>query len=62
MTVFAIFPNVPSTYSCLPFFVSFAEAAARAARQAQTEDVTRVEVEHLEKILPQLVCTTVQIL
>ncbi|XP_026523124.1 centromere protein X [Notechis scutatus] len=30
------------------------EAAARAARQAQTEDVTRVEVEHMEKILPQL--------
>ncbi|XP_015681013.1 centromere protein X isoform X2 [Protobothrops mucrosquamatus] len=30
------------------------EAAARGARQAQTEDVTRVEVEHVEKILPQL--------
>ncbi|XP_032064436.1 centromere protein X [Thamnophis elegans] len=30
------------------------EASARAARQAQTEDVMRVEVEHVEKILPQL--------
>ncbi|ETE70338.1 Centromere protein X, partial [Ophiophagus hannah] len=30
------------------------EAAARAAWQAQTEDVTRVEVEQVEKILPQL--------
>ncbi|XP_077780258.1 centromere protein X isoform X3 [Podarcis muralis] len=30
------------------------EAAARAARQAQTEDLTRVDVEHVEKVLPQL--------
>ncbi|XP_060127891.1 centromere protein X isoform X1 [Zootoca vivipara] len=34
------------------------EAAARAARQAQTEDLTRVDVEHVEKVLPQLVCNT----
>ncbi|XP_061471934.1 centromere protein X [Rhineura floridana] len=30
------------------------EAAARGARQAQTEDLTRVDVEHVEKVLPQL--------
>uniref|UniRef100_A0A8C6XTQ1 Centromere protein X n=1 Tax=Naja naja TaxID=35670 RepID=A0A8C6XTQ1_NAJNA len=30
------------------------EAAARAVRQTQTEDLTRVEVEQVEKILPQL--------
>ncbi|XP_070592060.1 centromere protein X isoform X2 [Erythrolamprus reginae] len=30
------------------------EAGARASRQAQTEDVAKVEVEHVEKILPQL--------
>ncbi|XP_053150467.1 centromere protein X isoform X2 [Hemicordylus capensis] len=32
------------------------EAAARGVRQAQAEDLTRVEVEHVEKVLPQLVC------
>ncbi|NXU53906.1 CENPX protein, partial [Turnix velox] len=32
-----------------------AEAAARAARQAQAEDLEKVEVEHVEKVLPQLV-------
>ncbi|NXH15467.1 CENPX protein, partial [Bucco capensis] len=32
-----------------------AEAAARAARQAQAEDLVKVDIEHLEKILPQLV-------
>ncbi|KAM9537539.1 centromere protein X isoform 1-T1 [Guaruba guarouba] len=31
-----------------------AEAAARAARQAQAEDLEKVDVEHLEKVLPQL--------
>ncbi|XP_051653743.1 centromere protein X [Manacus candei] len=30
------------------------EAAARAARQAQTEDLEKVDIEHLEKVLPQL--------
>ncbi|XP_015275852.1 PREDICTED: centromere protein X [Gekko japonicus] len=30
------------------------EAAARGARQAQAEDLTRVDVEHVEKVLPQL--------
>uniref|UniRef100_A0A803TSZ9 Centromere protein X n=1 Tax=Anolis carolinensis TaxID=28377 RepID=A0A803TSZ9_ANOCA len=30
------------------------EAAARGARQAETEDLTKVEVEHVEKVLPQL--------
>ncbi|NXV31665.1 CENPX protein, partial [Rissa tridactyla] len=32
-----------------------AEAAARAARQAQAEDLEKVDVEHVEKVLPQLV-------
>ncbi|NXF34746.1 CENPX protein, partial [Nyctibius bracteatus] len=32
-----------------------AEAAARAARQAQAEDLEKVDIEHLEKVLPQLV-------
>uniref|UniRef100_A0A8B9SID8 Centromere protein X n=1 Tax=Anas platyrhynchos TaxID=8839 RepID=A0A8B9SID8_ANAPL len=31
------------------------EAAARAARQAQAEDVENVNIEHVEKVLPQLV-------
>ncbi|XP_030317500.1 centromere protein X isoform X2 [Calypte anna] len=30
------------------------EAAARAARQAQAEDLEQVDIEHLEKVLPQL--------
>uniref|UniRef100_A0A8D0GMY0 Centromere protein X n=1 Tax=Sphenodon punctatus TaxID=8508 RepID=A0A8D0GMY0_SPHPU len=30
------------------------EAAARAARQAQAEDLDRVNLEHVEKVLPQL--------
>ncbi|XP_068090774.1 centromere protein X-like [Hyperolius riggenbachi] len=30
------------------------EAAARAARQAKSEDLEVVDVEHVEKILPQL--------
>ncbi|XP_042658626.1 centromere protein X isoform X3 [Tyto alba] len=30
------------------------EAAARAARQAQAEDLQKVDIEHLEKVLPQL--------
>ncbi|NXT20882.1 CENPX protein, partial [Syrrhaptes paradoxus] len=31
------------------------EAAARAARQAQAEDLEKVDVEQVEKVLPQLV-------
>ncbi|XP_019412041.1 PREDICTED: centromere protein X [Crocodylus porosus] len=30
------------------------EAAVRAARQARAEDLARVDVEHVEKVLPQL--------
>ncbi|XP_031984583.1 centromere protein X isoform X2 [Corvus cornix cornix] len=30
------------------------EAAARAARQAQAEDLKKVDTEQLEKVLPQL--------
>ncbi|XP_025892665.1 centromere protein X [Nothoprocta perdicaria] len=30
------------------------EAAARAARQAQGEELDTVDVEHVEKVLPQL--------
>ncbi|NXU09745.1 CENPX protein, partial [Pardalotus punctatus] len=41
----------------LPFpFICAAEAAARAARQAQAEDLKKVDTEQLEKVLPQLVC------
>ncbi|XP_062362066.1 centromere protein X [Cinclus cinclus] len=32
------------------------EAAVRAARQAQAEDLKQVDTEQLEKVLPQLVC------
>ncbi|XP_044275859.1 centromere protein X isoform X1 [Varanus komodoensis] len=35
-------------------FICLAETAARGARQAQTEDLTRVDVEHVEKVLPQV--------
>ncbi|NXN16836.1 CENPX protein, partial [Indicator maculatus] len=37
------------------FSLCMAEAAARAARQAQAEDLVKVDIEHLEKVLPQLV-------
>ncbi|KAM9296642.1 centromere protein X [Gastrophryne carolinensis] len=30
------------------------ETAARAARQAKSEDLTVVDIEHVEKVLPQL--------
>ncbi|TFK05837.1 prothymosin alpha [Platysternon megacephalum] len=30
------------------------EAAARSARQAQAEELDRVDIEHVEKVLPQL--------
>ncbi|NXK40505.1 CENPX protein, partial [Piprites chloris] len=42
--------SLPSAFPCP------VEAAARAARQAQTEDLEKVDIEHLEKVLPQLVC------
>lgn len=33
----------------------FPEAAVRSQKQAESEDCDRVDVEHFEKILPQLV-------
>ncbi|NXD41808.1 CENPX protein, partial [Copsychus sechellarum] len=45
-------PDPPLCHS-LSFTV---EAAARAARQAQAEDLKNVDTEQLEKVLPQLVC------
>lgn len=39
--------------SCFSLFM--AEAAIRSVRQAQAEDLARVDVEQLEKVLPQLV-------
>ncbi|NWR35852.1 CENPX protein, partial [Tachuris rubrigastra] len=42
--------SLPSAFPCP------VEAAARAARQAQIEDLEKVDIEHLEKVLPQLVC------
>ncbi|XP_063031996.1 centromere protein X isoform X1 [Melospiza melodia melodia] len=44
-----VFVRVP-----FPFFRRPAEAAARAARQAQAEDLNKVDIEQLEKVLPQL--------
>ncbi|XP_042658625.1 centromere protein X isoform X2 [Tyto alba] len=43
----------PRPPSLLPYACT-AEAAARAARQAQAEDLQKVDIEHLEKVLPQL--------
>lgn len=34
----------------------FLEAAVRSQKQAESEDCERVDIEHFEKILPQLVC------
>ncbi|NXR98506.1 CENPX protein, partial [Oxylabes madagascariensis] len=49
--------TTPSPLSLpFPFFTWAAEAAARAARQAQAEDLEKVDIEQLEKVLPQLVC------
>ncbi|NWI02557.1 CENPX protein, partial [Tichodroma muraria] len=45
----------PSHCPCLPF-TGASEAAARAARQAQAQDLKKVDTEQLEKVLPQLVC------
>lgn len=36
-------------------FVSFPEAAVRSQKQAEYEDCDKVDIEHFEKILPQLV-------
>ncbi|NWW26510.1 CENPX protein, partial [Falcunculus frontatus] len=52
-------PQVTAPRPVSLFFPSFtwaAEAAARAARQAQAEDLKKVDTEQLEKVLPQLVC------
>ncbi|NXS23963.1 CENPX protein, partial [Mystacornis crossleyi] len=48
--------TLPGSSHCssLPFTWA-AEAAARAARQAQAEDLEKVDTEQLEKVLPQLV-------
>lgn len=32
------------------------EAAVRSQKQAESEDFNQVDIEHFEKILPQLVC------
>ncbi|NXG39280.1 CENPX protein, partial [Dromaius novaehollandiae] len=48
----ALTPPHHSPLACVP------EAAARAARQARAEDLERVDIEHVEKVLPQLVCKT----
>ncbi|NWY68191.1 CENPX protein, partial [Erithacus rubecula] len=47
--------RLPDPSHC-PSLSSAAEAASRAARQAQAEDLRNVETEQLEKVLPQLVC------
>lgn len=47
--------RVPSLFHpALPSCVT-AEAAIRSVRQAQAEDLARVDVDQLEKVLPQLV-------
>ncbi|NXL51781.1 CENPX protein, partial [Podilymbus podiceps] len=47
--------NSDGSLSHLFPYTSTAEAAARAARQAQAEDLEKVDIEHVEKVLPQLV-------
>ncbi|XP_064251484.1 centromere protein X isoform X1 [Passer domesticus] len=52
-------PGAPADSSSPSHCPSFscpwaAEAAARAARQAQAEDLKKVDTEQLEKVLPQL--------
>ncbi|NWI40587.1 CENPX protein, partial [Picathartes gymnocephalus] len=50
-------PQVPDPSHCRSLSITWAaEAAARAARQAQAEDLKKVDTEQLEKVLPQLVC------
>ncbi|NWV41695.1 CENPX protein, partial [Grantiella picta] len=50
-------PRLPDPSHCPSLSLALcAEAAARAARQAQAEDLKKVDTEHLEKVLPQLVC------
>lgn len=36
-------------------FIMFPEAAVRSQKQAESEDCDQVDIEHFEKILPQLV-------
>lgn len=36
-------------------FSMFTEAAVRSQKQAESEDCDQVDIEHFEKILPQLV-------
>lgn len=45
----------------LDMFVSFPEAAVRSQKQAESEDCDQVDIEHFEKILPQLVCSSTEI-
>ncbi|NXY82922.1 CENPX protein, partial [Alcedo cyanopectus] len=45
----------PGALAAAPTLLLPAETAARAARQAQAEDVEKVNIEHVEKVLPQLV-------
>lgn len=35
----------------------FPEAAVRSQKQAEFEDCQQVDIEHFEKVLPQLVCS-----
>lgn len=39
--------------------LSFPEAAVRSQKQAESEDCNQVEIEHFEKVLPQLVCSSI---
>lgn len=36
------------------------EAAVRSQKQAESEDFNQVDIEHFEKILPQLVCHSIK--
>ena len=47
-------PPHPAFSTLLPLAIT-AEAAIRSVRQAQAEGLARVDVEQLEKVLPQLV-------
>lgn len=40
----------------IQLYLIFLEAAVRSQKQAESEDCERVDIEHFEKILPQLVC------
>lgn len=47
--------NSSSCCNVVVFFFLFSEAAVRSHKQAESEDCERVDIEHFEKILPQLV-------